>query len=94
MDGAQFKKIVEYYGEENIISIGFDNSAAITFLGNMEPFSLSTYYIDEIECLMFTQWDFRGNPMHTIKHVENIQSIVAKEAGVPREKYDPNTIRG
>ena len=93
MDGATFKKIVNYYGEENIIGIGFDNSAGVTF-GKGE-FSLSTVFIEAIECVQIVGFDNLGHPYHTIKHVENIQSIMVRDAAVDDINcYDRISLRG
>lgn len=92
MTGAEFKKVIEHFGESNILGIGFDNSSAITF-GPYE-FSLANNYIEEIESIQTVGFDSRGNPFHTIKHVENIQSVIVRDANVPYTAYDRITLRG
>lgn len=80
MDGATFKKIINYYGEDNIIGLGFDNSSAITF-GKGE-FSLAKTYNEELECVQSVSFDLTGRPYHVIKHVECIQAILVRDSGV------------
>jgi len=93
MDGALFKKIVEYYGEENIIGIGFDNSAGITF-GKGE-FSLATMYIEDIECLQTVSFDSRVKPYHVIKPIETVQCIMVADKSITDiNMYDRISIRG
>lgn len=93
MTGDEFKAIVNKYGEENIIGIGYDNSAGHTF-PYVGMFTLANNYIEDIQCLKFIEYDMHGNPFHTIKHVENIQSIIVKDDNVNRMKYDYDHIRG
>lgn len=92
MDGATFKKYVEHYGEENIIGIGFDNSAGVTF-GKGE-FTLEQIYVDALEAIQYVSFDSRGNPFHVIKHVENIQSIIVRDSSINTKSYDRISIRG
>lgn len=92
MTGAEFTKMVNYYGESNILGIGFDNSAAITFGRN--EFSLSNNYVADIESIHTVGFDSRGNPFHIIKHVENVQCIMVRDNNIPFELYDRITIRG
>lgn len=91
MTGAEFKKIINYYGEENILGIGFDNSAAVTFAKG--EFSLANMYIEDLEVLQEVVFDSRANPFHVIRHVSNIQSIMVRDAGTPIEVYDRYSIR-
>lgn len=92
MTKAEFTNIINYFGEENILSIGFDNSAAITF-GKGE-FTLQNVLIDEIDCLRFIGFDSRMKPFHVIKHIENVQSIIVRDSGTNIEDYDRISIRG
>ena len=93
MTGDEFKAIVNKYGEENIIGISYDNSAGHTFpLPGM--FTLANNYIEDIQCLKFVEYDVKGFPFHTLKHVENIQSIIIKDKNVDRSKYNYDHIRG
>lgn len=94
MTGAEFKKIVQYYGEANILSIGFDNSASSHVFTDEHRFSLENFYQEDIECLQFVHIDRRGNPFHVVKHVENIQTIIVKDDGFKLNDYDNVTIRG
>ena len=91
MTGAEFKKMVDYYGEANILGIGFDNSSAITF-GEGE-FTLANNYIDDIESFQFVGFDRYGLPYHIIKHIENVQAILVRDSGVPYAAYDRITLR-
>jgi len=92
MTGAEFKATVAHYGEQNILGIGFDNSAAVTFGEN--EFTLANNYIEEIESIHLIGFDSRGNPYHTVKHVENIQSLIIRDSNVPFNNYDRITLRG
>lgn len=88
-----FADIIRYYGEENILGLGFDNSAAIMF-GNHE-FSLDKYYIPELNCIELIDVDSKGNAYKTIKHVETIQSIIVRHPSVQNfETYDRISLRG
>lgn len=91
MDGAMFKKTIEYFGEENIIGIGFDNSAGLTF--GEGQFTLENFYIEELESLQMIEYDIKGNPYHVIKHVETIQCIMVRDSSVNFNDYDMITIR-
>lgn len=91
MTGEQFVKLVNYYGEQNILGIGFDNSAAITF-GKGE-FTLANNYIADIESIQTVGFDSRGNPFHVVKHVENVQGIIVRDANVSFNDYDRVTLR-
>ena len=92
--GAEFKKVVDFYGEANILSIGFDNSASTKVFTDEHRFSLKNFYQEEIECLQFIEFDRHGNPYHVVKHVENIQTIIVKDDGLKLNDYDHVTIRG
>ncbi len=94
MSGEEFKNIINHFGEENIISIGFDNSASTPKFTSESPFSLANAYIEKIECLQFVQFDRHGNPFHVVKHIENIQSIIVKDGGIDIDSYDAFSIRG
>lgn len=91
MTGTEFKALINYYGEENILGIGFDNSASITF-GKGE-FTLANNYVEDIESIQMVGFDSRGNPYHTIKHVENVQGIVVKDKAINFDDYDRISIR-
>lgn len=92
MEASNFLDIVTKYGEDNIIGIGFDNSAAITF-DKAGKFTLANNYVDDIECLQFIEFDFKGNPYHVLKSVADIQSIMIRDSGVDRDGYDMINIR-
>ena len=91
MTGENFKKMINHYGEQNILGIGFDNSAAITF-GKGE-FSLANNYNEDLESIHNIGFDSRGNPFHVIRHVENVQSLIVRDNGFPVEAYDRISIR-
>ena len=91
MTGENFKKMIAHYGENNILGIGFDNSAAITF-GRGE-FSLANNYIEEIESIHDIGFDSHAIPFHVIRHVENVQCIIVRDAGYPNTEYDRISIR-
>lgn len=93
MTGDEFVAIVNKYGEENILSISYDNSAGHTFPFE-GMFTLANNYIADIECLKFIEYDTRMNPYHTLKRIESIQSIVVKDDNVSREKYNYEDLRG
>lgn len=87
-----FEKIINYYGEDNIIGISFDNSASITFADG--EFSLSNNYIKDLEALRFIDMDSKANPYFTLKFISDIQAIMIKYPTVPFNDYDRVTIRG
>ena len=91
MTGDYFVKLINYYGEGNILGIGFDNSAAITFGKN--EFTLSNNYNSELESIHDIGFDSKGNPFHVIRHVSNIQCIIVRDSGIPIEAYDRISIR-
>ena len=91
MTGAEFKNIITYFGETNILSIAFDNSAAITFAEN--EFTLANNYIEDLESIHTIGFDSKGNPFHVIKHVENVQGVIIRDSGIPFNAYDRITIR-
>lgn len=93
MTVENFKNIITYYGEENILGFGFDNSSGITFGGN-ERFSLAQHFNESIESLTFIGFDIKGNPFHIVKHIENIQAIYVRDGNVKFNEYDRVTIRG
>ena len=93
MDRDVFLRCIEYYGEENIIGIGFDNSAGKTF--QKGEFTLSNCWVEQIESLQFVEFDNKGNPFHVVKHVAHVQSIIVRDSSVPFEAYDDTvTLRG
>ena len=93
MTGEEFKNIINYYKEENILSISFDNSAAKTFREG--EFTLENNWVDDISCLQFVDFDNKCRPFHVIKHVENIQGIIVRDSNVPFASYDDYvTLRG
>lgn len=91
MSGSDFKKIIEYYGEQNIIGIGFDNSAAITFSSGQ--FSLNEMYVEELECFRHIEFDSKGRPYHVIKPIDTVQCILVKDASVNFDDYDRISVR-
>ena len=91
MTGAEFTKIINYYGEANILGFGFDNSSAITF--GPGEFTLANNYLSDIECIHSIGFDSRANPFHVIKHIETIQAIIVRDANVPFAAYDRISIR-
>ena len=91
MTGSEFKSLIKHYGEENILGIGFDNSAAITF-GKGE-FTLANNYIEEIESIQTIGFDSRGLPFHVVKHVENVQGIIIRDSKIDFNAYDRITLR-
>lgn len=93
MTGDEFVAIVNKYGENNILAIGYDNSAGNTFPFE-GMFTLANNYIPDIQCLKFIEYDLKGLPFHTLKHVETIQSIIVKDDNVDRSKYDYVHLRG
>jgi len=95
MTGAEFKAVINKYGEENVLSIGFDNSASSMMFRDESPFSFSNNYVEEIECLQFFQFDRSGLPYLVVKHVENVQSIIFKSSKEHTlSQYDNFSIRG
>ena len=91
MTGEAFIKVVEYFGEDNILGFGFDNSAAVTF--DRDEFSLADNYISEIESFCTTGIDSRGHQFRIIKHVDSIQTVIVRDANVPFEVYDRVSLR-
>jgi hypothetical protein len=91
MTGSEFKSMVNYYGEDNILGIAFDNSAAVTF-GKGE-FKLANNYVEEIESLQFVGFHAHGIPFHVVKHIENVQGIIVRDKNYAFELYDRITIR-
>jgi len=92
MTGAEFKKVVNYFGEENILGIGFDNSTAITF--GPGEFTLANSYIEDLESIHEIVFDSKGNPFHVIKHIETVQCLMIRDSGIPFTAYDRISIRG
>ena len=93
MSKEMFEQMITYFGEENILGFGFDNSAGVTFTKE-NKFSLAQNYNADIESLMFICFDSKGNPFHVIKHVENIQAVYVRDSNVDFGDYDRITIRG
>lgn len=89
----EFENFVKDVGEENILGIGFDNSASITFTED-NKFSLDRNTKFELGCVVFVCFDSKGNPFHTFKHVENIQAIYVRDKNVAFGVYDRVSIRG
>lgn len=102
MTNEEFKKIVNYIGESNIIGISFDNSSSTTFLPPNIPdaydaegaFSLARFYIEEIECLKIPAFDMRGNLYYSYKPISDIQCIMTTDGVTSKTKYDCIDIRG
>ena len=92
MDHDRFIAIINKFGEENILGIGFDNSASVTFGAN-DPFSLAEYYDEELHALKFKHMDLKGNPFYSIKIVEDIQCIMIKDERFYIGAYDRVDIR-
>lgn len=89
----EFKKIVNYFGEKNIIGISFNDYPSIAiFIGN--EFSLANNYISSIECLQFVNFDLKGNPFHVIRPVDTVQSFFVRDSNVDVRMYDRSTVRG
>ena len=95
MTGAEFKAVINKYGEDNVLSIGFDNSASSMMFREDTPFSFANNYAEDIECLQFVQFDSSGLPYTVVKHVENVQSVVFKASSAHKlSQYDNFSIRG
>lgn len=86
MSKEQFEAYIDFYGEDNIIAITFDNSSGKSFLP--EGFTMENYYNSTLGCLQFIYWDIKGNPYHVIKPVENIQAIIVRNDGIDLADYD------
>lgn len=93
MDKETFEAIINKYGEENIIGIGFDNSSGVTF-GHNEEFSLSEHYDADLGLFTFTEFDMKGNPYIVIKCVSDVQAVMIKDANIDIGNYDRINIRG
>lgn len=94
MEISEFKAAVNYFGEKNIIGIGFDNTAGNTFTDE-NPFSMSRNFIENIGALVFIDYDTYGNIFHTVKPVATVQSLAIKDNSVPSlNSYDRHSIRG
>jgi hypothetical protein len=85
-------RVIARYGEENVLGILFDNSAAKIF--TKDEFKMTTSYIDSIESLQFVETDLHGTPYHIIKDVEDIQGILIKDENFEFESYDKVRLRG
>ena len=93
MDGTQFKAIVQEFGEENLIGVVFDNSARQLFHEN--DFSLAKYWNESIQSLVFRETDSQRNPYLTVKHVENVQTLMFAIPGETRwDKLDYRQMSG
>lgn len=92
MTKENFIAIVNYFGEENIMGLSFDNSASITF-GKGE-FTLANVLIEDIDCVRSIGFDSRGKPFHNIKPLDTVQSFMVRDSNVPIEQYDRISIRG
>ena len=75
MTVSEFKAIINYYGENNIIGFVFDNSSR-KLMDNPGDFKLSDHPLDQIGCLEFEEKDMRGHTYKSIAHVENVQKIL------------------
>lgn len=91
MSGDDFKNIVNYYGEDNILGVGFDNSGAVTF--DKGQFSLANCYIDHLQALQFVNFDSKGLPYHIIKTLDGVQTIMVRDSQVNFSDYDRVTLR-
>lgn len=91
MTADTFTAIINKYGEGNILGFGFDNSASLTFGENQ--FTLANHYVDDIQCLQFINFDSKGNPFHVLKSVEDIQSVMIRDAGIKFNQYDQISVR-
>lgn len=92
MTDSKFKSIITRFGEENVLGILFDNSAAKVF--SKGEFKMATCYIDSIESLQFVETDLHGTPYHIIKDVEDIQGILIKDENYDFDIYDKVRLRG
>ena len=91
MTGEAFIKVVNYFGEDNILGFGFDNSAAVTF--DKDEFKLTNNYIPEIESFCTVGIDSRGHKFRIIKHVDSIQTVIVRDESVPFNAYDRVSLR-
>ena len=93
MEPDVFLATIRYYGEENILAIGFDNSSGKTF--QKGEFTLENCYVPDIASLQFVDFDNKGRPCHVVKHVGHIQNIAVRDSNIKFEDYDDAvTLRG
>lgn len=93
MTGAQFKKVIQHYGEEHIIAIQFDNYAAKMF-SDGEQFKLNINFNEELECLQWPSFDKFGKPFEACIPVSEIKCVMAKNADFKRSDFDAMSLRG
>lgn len=91
MTWDEFIKTINYYGESNILGIGFDNSAAITFGPN--EFSIANNCVEEVESIHTIGFDSRGLPFHIIKPVAHVHAIIVRDSKVNFSDYDRISLR-
>lgn len=93
-DVELFKKRVEYFGgPENILAILFDNSASKVF-GPGVFTKFEDILVEDIEALVFTEFDNKGRQYYVQKALSDIQGIIGKDAAYTLEEYDVVGLRG
>lgn len=83
MELQQFKDTVNYFGEDKVYAIIFDNNMKAAFVE--EPFTFADNLIEEISAIKIIEEDIRGLKIISTKHIENIQGILFIPEDVPRD---------
>lgn len=94
MDVSTFKAIIEANGgEDKVIAITFDNSAAETFVRFEHPYSHAEYLDEANSCLKLKSRDIQNREFLVVKPLETIQSINFALSPWNRMAYDGQSIR-
>ena len=91
MTWEEFIRVINYYGESNILGLGFDNSAAITFKAGQ--FTIANSCDENTQSIHLIGFDSRGLPFHIIKPVAHVHTIIVRDSKVDFNAYDPVSLR-
>lgn len=87
------KRVNQLGGPENILAILFDNSAS-KIMGPGMFTKFEDILIEDIESLVFVEFDNKGRQYYVLKPLSDIQGIIGKDSAYKMEEYDIVGIRG
>lgn len=86
MEEAEFLALIQSIGEENVLSIGLDNSSAHVFReGNL--LNMAEQYDTVTKTIRFISYTKSGHQYYTYKPISTVQTITARHSFFPMTEY-------